>query len=1008
MRRSVTMRLLALCLCLASSLATAAPADREVVNDAGVLRWADDGNEVALFGVNYYAPHLFDYQHLKQLNLDIKSVIDGDLAHFSRMGLGVLRLHVFDREISDPAGNLVDNEHLDLLDYLIAEAKKRGIYTVLTPIAWWGTPNSIGGFSDEFSMPAMTTDPEAWKAQRRYLDQFLNHGNRYTGVAYKDDPAIPVLELINEPHYPRDVDDATIGAYIETLADAVRATGCTKPIFYNGWVGKEPVVAASSIAGCTFGWYPSGLVAGRSLTSNFLPQVDAHPTMSHPSLDGKAKIVYEFDAADIPGSYIYPALARAFRSGGAQIATQFQYDPLPTAPYNTGWCTHYLNLVYAPNQAVSFTIAGEAFRRLPRHVDCGHYPESARFGAFRVSFEEDLSEFVTDTVFMHSNTTQTAPPSPPTLERIVGCGSSSVVQYDGTGAYFLDRLAPGAWQLELYPDVVWTSDPYDATPSFGKEVSRAIWRTRTMTLALPDLGERYHVTPVSNQDEDAALATDGTFLVRPGIYLLSKEGVQATPVERVFVVPPKEKRPPAVWHTPPATLFEGADCRMMAHVASLQDPDEVLLVFRMGTNPFETVPMTPEGAYVYSATIAGQRLLTGDLEYGIVARFGDERFTFPGGIEGGLGEGAYASPPSPHVLFTASGTNETLSTKYGGPVDQSATAAYHAAKGTALAVLRLTATGFGEGTSCASLRVPANLPDDGTAVWTGAWDVVVRARSLYPRTAAVEVGLIDDSGAAFGFEAPLSTEWSDIRRPVRDLRPLWGTGTARLRPEGVTELSFIYGTWLFPFDRDKAHGLEIERIALEPVAPLWTAPILPHDTPPRLFDAALHRVRPRGDGIPIRTHTIAGMDPSRVALRIAAGPFGDPPSSISFHNDAGNEVAARRALAATCDTLVVRARGPRPYTTGIEIVLTEEDGSNWGAIVPLTTEWQAIAVPLTDLRFFAHWAGNPDSRGGEGDRVRPEDVRQVNVCFGAWLYGEHASSPHEVDLQDIALERTLK
>ena len=150
-------------------------------------------------------------------------------------------------------------------------------------------------------------------------------------------------------------------------------------------------------------------------------------------LGSKARIIYEFDAADIPGSYIYPAMARSFRSGGAQIATQFQYDPLPLARYNQGWQTHYLNLVYAPQKTMSFLIAAEAFHRLPRLEAYGQYPANARFGPFRVSYEEDLSEMVTEREFFHSNNTSTQPPAPDRLERVIGCGSSALVRYEGTG-----------------------------------------------------------------------------------------------------------------------------------------------------------------------------------------------------------------------------------------------------------------------------------------------------------------------------------------------------------------------------------------------------------------------------------------------------------------------------------------------------------------------------------------------------------------------------------------------
>ena len=160
------------------------PADRLArVDPTGVLRWQDDGSEVALFGVNYYTPFWHNYPDLKAVGADHKKVIDQDVAHFARLGLDALRLHVFDREVSDHEGNLLDNEHLELLDYLIARAKERGIYTVLTPIAWWPVPGDSPGFSTRFTMPQMTTDPSARRPQTNYLAQFARHVNRFTGRA---------------------------------------------------------------------------------------------------------------------------------------------------------------------------------------------------------------------------------------------------------------------------------------------------------------------------------------------------------------------------------------------------------------------------------------------------------------------------------------------------------------------------------------------------------------------------------------------------------------------------------------------------------------------------------------------------------------------------------------------------------------------------------------------------------------------------------------------------------
>ncbi len=519
-----TMTLLASCLLLA---ATTAPAERwSFVDDQGVLRWRDDNSEIALFGVNYYTPFTVDYQGIQALGLNHVTVINQDVSHFRRLGLDVIRLHVFDRQISDVEGNLIANEHLDLFDYLVATCKRQGLYTVLTPIAWWHYHFPDSGFSSLYTKPQMVLDPQARRAQATYLRQFMEHVNPYTKVAYKDEPAMVAIELINEPQYDSTTTIDQIRGYIDELAAAVREAGAKQPIFYNGWGGKEEAVGQSTIEGCTFGWYPTGLVSGGCLRDNFLPIVDDFPGMRLDCLRNKAKIVYEFDAADVPGHVMYPAMARAFRSGGAQIATQFQYDPMPLAAFNYGWQTHYLNLVYTPAKAISFAIAAEVFRSTPRLQRFPAYPHNTKVGPLRLSYELDLSEMVTERIFLYANNTDTNPPAPEKLERIAGVGSSPVVHYDGTGAYFLDRIADGIWRLELYPDAVWVDDPFAAT-SLQREVSRVIWAGRMMQIELPDLGADFSYRYTGPSDSPVGSATAGQMSVQPGVYVLAQKAWRA-------------------------------------------------------------------------------------------------------------------------------------------------------------------------------------------------------------------------------------------------------------------------------------------------------------------------------------------------------------------------------------------------------------------------------------------------------------------------------------------------
>lgn len=490
------------------------------VDATGVMRF-EDGSEVALWGVNYYVPFTCDYRGIAALKRDHKTEIRRDLAHFKRLGLTSIRIHCFDRQISDAEGGLVDNDHLDLLDYLIAEAAKAGIYTMLTPIAWWGDSYAPekGGFSCRFPMREMTSRSEAWKIQARYLGEFAAHVNRYTGKRYADDPAVSCFELINEPLYPANHPDDKVVAYVNALAAGLRSSGTRKPVFYNSWQSRNAACSRANIDGVTGSHYPTELVAGRTLDEPQLGRIKSsslNPDSPKDRLVNRARVIYEFDAADTPGTYMYPAFARLFRHEGVQIANMFQYDPLAVAPVNNGWQTHFLNLVYAPGKALSFAIAGEAFRAWPRLCDFTPDEHEMRHPPFRVNADEDVSEFITETAALYSNDTAAKIPAPGRLERVWGVGGSAVARSTGNGAYFLDRVEGGFWSLQLYPNVATLRDVH----SGGKGIKKAVSIDRiALTLALPDLGADYTVWCNGVR---RGKARDGRFRLDPGEYQLTR------------------------------------------------------------------------------------------------------------------------------------------------------------------------------------------------------------------------------------------------------------------------------------------------------------------------------------------------------------------------------------------------------------------------------------------------------------------------------------------------------
>ena len=174
---------------------------RPIVVRDGILRFAA-GGEVALWGVNYYPQSWMEYENLKKLKIDPRRAIDEDLADLQRIGIQMIRIHVFDAEISDAAGNLVRNDHLDVLDYLVSQCEARGLYLMLTPIAWWNSPSARpDSFSRNTPKQAMSLWPAAWPAQANYLRQFLAHQNPYTKRRLVDEPSLVLFEIINEPIY---------------------------------------------------------------------------------------------------------------------------------------------------------------------------------------------------------------------------------------------------------------------------------------------------------------------------------------------------------------------------------------------------------------------------------------------------------------------------------------------------------------------------------------------------------------------------------------------------------------------------------------------------------------------------------------------------------------------------------------------------------------------------------------------------------------------------------------
>lgn len=616
------------------------------LDDNGVIREATNGTEVSFYGVNYTLPFAHAYRMCKRLGVNPKKAIDQDVYHFARLGFNAYRIHVWDVEISDKNGNLIENEHLDLLDYLISKLKERNIKILYTPMAYWGNGypeqnENLPGFSSYWKKEEMSQSEEVIRVQENYLKQFVSHVNAYTGLKIQDDPDVLGFEINNEPINP--LDSLSTATYVERMIAAIRNQGCKKLIFYNVSHNFSNTQAFynTEIDGGTFQWYPTGLVAGHTRFGNFLPTVDAYPIPFN-NINGfknKAKIIYEFDPADIADSYLYPAVVRSFREAGFQWVTQFAYDPTFMAWANTEYQTHFLNLAYTPQKAISMKIAAEAMRKLPINVDFGRYPTDTIFDNFEVSYTRNLSLLNAEDKYFYSNHTSVIPINESALCEIAGVGNSSVIKYSGTGAYFLDKLSEGIWRLEVMPDAIWIKDPFCKT-SIKQKVASILWRQWPMKIKLSDLGKNFTFRGIDKGNTRSGCSECGVIQVTPGVYLLTRKGVKNEKWDAKtqmgviqlgeYAAPNDNQKEFLVVHHPKEVITARRDYTISVTVVGPEVPDSIaLLYYYKDLYQAVSMRMSPVEGYVFQATIPAEKVKIGQLNYAVVVYDGEHSYTYP-------------------------------------------------------------------------------------------------------------------------------------------------------------------------------------------------------------------------------------------------------------------------------------------------------------------------------------------------------------------------------------------
>ncbi len=221
------------------------------VND-GIIVDAE-GRKVKLWGVNYYAPFNHNFYNIEELGKDHSVAIDEDIRHFKLMGVDLVRMHLYEREITDRNGNIVENKNMAVLDYLIDQCEKNDIYLMICPTVWWNTVNNqimqerfyaywwidaqeAFGFTNFYSCDAMLWDPEAIACQKRYFEGLLSRPSTVSGRRLGDHANIVVFELFNEPRYPlRSRVEREPVLNQESMMEATLSRGSQRQKFIQRW-----------------------------------------------------------------------------------------------------------------------------------------------------------------------------------------------------------------------------------------------------------------------------------------------------------------------------------------------------------------------------------------------------------------------------------------------------------------------------------------------------------------------------------------------------------------------------------------------------------------------------------------------------------------------------------------------------------------------------------------------------------------------------------------------------
>jgi hypothetical protein len=126
-------------------------------------------------------------------------------ARLARFGTNCVRMHHMDSHSiwgKSPNKTILDAGMMDRLDYFIHQLKQHGIYTNLN-LHVSRTLGPAEGFPETEGRPLFDKgignfEPRMIALQKKYARDLLTHVNPFTHLAYREDPAVAMVEISNE------------------------------------------------------------------------------------------------------------------------------------------------------------------------------------------------------------------------------------------------------------------------------------------------------------------------------------------------------------------------------------------------------------------------------------------------------------------------------------------------------------------------------------------------------------------------------------------------------------------------------------------------------------------------------------------------------------------------------------------------------------------------------------------------------------------------------------------